>query len=505
LSVDELTRQQQQVALEVLGDWFINERVRSKWEALPLELFVNHQLRSIAEAANDGVNPAELELALSRNGAKQLWPHPGDAVQLLLEAPTRSNTTLAIVELKQLHESRRVRDGMAQALTRLGKDDLSAVLEKVDLVKALAHTNMARGFERVSRSEIMAPPKARDWLARDLRMAIPEEPFMVFGTPGHGKSWIGIDLAVAVATGTPFGGCVEVEQGKVLYVDFENGEGWLRRARQLVLGRGLNHPGDLHAAILPNFSLSDAMAEATLTRECQGHRLCVIDSLSACAGSVDENKPEIGNLFVKLHRVTRETGCGFLVVHHSRKKSTDPNAKSDSGVEGARGSGNITAHCSTVWEMSKSIKQGGVLHHVKSRVGELSEGFSVRLDDLVQTTEVATEVDGPHGLKLVLETLSDDELDDSGAMAKHLPFEQLMERIIDWIAVNPNASKVEALVASSVGDTRRNRAAFDSAERRGLIRNDGSKKSGGRQKWVASASRIQGDFEGIFDDGPTSA
>jgi len=382
LPPDHLVEQHNRVAQEVLGDWYGSEHARASMLPLDPDIFPRGPLQSLAKLVNTGIHPDELAPAIARNGVARFFKDPGDAEELLDSTPTRGNTTEALAELKHLAQQRLVRDGLTRALhdaTAPGK--LDDVLKQLDELRSGAMTALSARLQRLGDEQIFAPLPARDWLVKDLAITVPEEPIILFGSPGKGKSWVAIELAIAVATGTPFCGFAPARRGKVLYLDLEQGDYSIRqRIQQLMRGRSLDTTDDhLHPVVLPRLNLADPSTEALLARECEGYALCVIDSFSAAYFGIEENSPDVGNLLVMLHRVSRATRCAVVIVHHNRKRSTDPKASKVTSLDDLRGSGNIAAHCSAIWALDGNLKDGAELRPVKVRVSQISTGWKINL------------------------------------------------------------------------------------------------------------------------------
>lgn len=147
----------------------------------------------------------------------------------------------------------------------------------------------------------------------------------VFGDPGHGKSFVAIDMALCVATGTAFHG-MEVQPGSVFYIAGEGHNGLGRRTKAWAK----HHDTTLHAVPLfastkaANF-LDSAHAEF-VGKQIDGlalvhhePRLIIIDTLARNFGDGDENSTADMNVFVAAmdDLRTRYPSTTVLVVHHT--------------------------------------------------------------------------------------------------------------------------------------------------------------------------------------------
>ncbi len=144
------------------------------------------------------------------------------------------------------------------------------------------------------------PPRA--WSYHDLlraelaRPAQLVDPFIAAGTAGFlagppnvGKSWLLYAIALAVATGTPWLGRFPARPGRVLVVDEESTDYYIRE-RLLMLAAGLGlADDDLPIRFLVNHGLrvDDARGFAALDAEMSAHRpdLVLADSLIRLHGA----------------------------------------------------------------------------------------------------------------------------------------------------------------------------------------------------------------------------
>ncbi|WP_169310721.1 AAA family ATPase [Cereibacter changlensis] len=149
---------------------------------------------------------------------------------------------------------------------------------------------------------------------------------VIFGKPAAGKSFVAIDMACCIATGTPYHGR-DVKRGLVVYVAGEGHNGLKRR--QMAWEK--HHRTSLADAPLyfstRATSLMDAAAvdemleaiDAAAEAEDVAPRLVVIDTVARNFGSGDESKTPDMNAFVAgADSIKRKyPGCTVLLVHHS--------------------------------------------------------------------------------------------------------------------------------------------------------------------------------------------
>ncbi|WP_445184575.1 AAA family ATPase [Pseudonocardia sp. Cha107L01] len=178
-----------------------------------------------------------------------------------------------------------------------------------------------------------APP--RQWLIRNIWPA--GDYGVMAAAPKAQKTWTALDLAVSVATGTPWLGYKPVDvTGPVIVFVGEGGKGnTVRRIRALAKSKGASSSG-LQIAVCaraPHLKVPQHLAEIEgMVRE---HKpaLVVIDPLYlAMAGASMTSLVEVGQLLEGPQRVCQAHGAALMLVHHF-------NRKQGSGAERSSGAG----------------------------------------------------------------------------------------------------------------------------------------------------------------------
>lgn len=164
------------------------------------------------------------------------------------------------------------------------------------------------------------------------------------GDSGLGKSALLYQMGICVAAGVPFLGC-KVQQGRVLYLDFENGLGdsqelAARLARFLGLSRVPNDFLVWNLNDCPSRFGQKGWTELDMIREWASlpgldHKLVFLDPLGAFRPEAEEQNSVATSVCQELRKLNRECGTTTCMSHHIRKpslKSTEtpsPLEKSD--------------------------------------------------------------------------------------------------------------------------------------------------------------------------------
>lgn len=190
--------------------------------------------------------------------------------------------------------------------------------------------------------EIAEDELAERWLVEQLWCA--RSVGVIGGAPKSAKTWLGLDMALSVATGTPCLGKYAVpEPGPVLIYLAEDA---LPVVRQRVDGmarhRGLDLARlEIHVITAPVLRLDrgpDRMRLLETTRRLRP-RLLLLDPLVRLHGIDENNACEVAALLAYFRSLQRQFDVSVLLVHHTRKNAAGGAA---AGL-GLRGSSDIHA------------------------------------------------------------------------------------------------------------------------------------------------------------------
>jgi hypothetical protein len=166
-----------------------------------------------------------------------------------------------------------------------------------------------------------------------------------------GKTWVALDAAVSVASGTPWLGYFEVDDpGAVLIFMGEGGKRKIvRRIRAVSEGRGID-PNDLPIRVSPRVPhLMDKQHVERVREELAIYaaKLVIVDPLYLAArGSRGSDLYEMGACLEDIQHACQNTGAALMIIHHWNKTGRGKGAGRMSGVgPGAwgrvLGSGNV--------------------------------------------------------------------------------------------------------------------------------------------------------------------
>lgn len=164
-----------------------------------------------------------------------------------------------------------------------------------------------------------------DWLVDRL---IPKGAItLIFGKGGIGKTWLALDMARAIGTGTPFLG-LQTIRGQVIYIDFENPLAVLNaRTQKLGDGQGvLFWRANNEKQKAPKLDSK----EWDLYKRLPKMAVLIIDTLRASHGRDENASNEIGLIMGRLKEL-RDMGFTIILLHHTTKNS-DKVAKGSTAI-----------------------------------------------------------------------------------------------------------------------------------------------------------------------------
>lgn len=216
--------------------------------------------------------------------------------------------------------------------------------------------------------------KPIDWLVEDYIER--DSLSLVFSPPSSGKSFILVDIACCVATGTPWHGR-PVQQGPVFYIAGEGHNGMARRfaAWQKHHGVSLKGAGIYKSQRAISIYSEEAARDLyeTVKEMSEAHgvlpAIVVIDTLARNFGEGDENSTEdMGKFISHIDTYIRGPfGCNVMTAHHSGH-----------GMDRARGSSSLKAALDSEYQV---VKEGSVLQFIPTKMkdAELPPELTFRL------------------------------------------------------------------------------------------------------------------------------
>jgi hypothetical protein len=190
--------------------------------------------------------------------------------------------------------------------------------------------------------EIKSEENSQRWLVDGLWGA--SSVGVIGGAPKCAKTWLGLDMALSVATGTACLGKYTVpEPGPVLVYLAEDALLVVReRVAAMARHRGLDLAGvEVHVITAPVLRLDRGPDRARLWEATKRlrPRLLVLDPLVRLHGIDENHAGEVAELLAYFRSLQRQLDLSVLLVHHTRKNA----AGGVAAGQGLRGSSDIHA------------------------------------------------------------------------------------------------------------------------------------------------------------------
>ena len=234
------------------------------------------------------------------------------------------------------------------------------------------------------RLDLTIKPPPMDWLIEGL--ICKGDVNLLIGQPGQGKSFLAMDMALAVAGGKDnWLDHPVISHGPVMYLDEENPEDIIHHRFQK-LGLDKTIANMIYYFYRPGLWLNkdpDTLLNEAVEIEPQ---LIILDSLSRLHNEDENNANAMATLFREaITPLARETGAAVIVIHHTIKSSAE------SGFQRARGSGDITAVVDGAFEVQGSDGSGRLyIHQYKSRRSLARVGITAEIRDIGDSIKIST-------------------------------------------------------------------------------------------------------------------
>ena len=175
-------------------------------------------------------------------------------------------------------------------------------------------------------AELASDEIAERWLVEQLWCA--SSVGVIGGAPKCAKTWLGLDMALSVATGTPCLGKYAVpEPGPVLIYLAEDALPAVReRIEGMARHRGLDLDRvEIHVITAPVLRLDQDRDRTRLWETVRRlrPRLLVLDPLVRLHGIDENHAGDVAELLGYFRSLQRQLGLSVLLVHHTRKNAAE--------------------------------------------------------------------------------------------------------------------------------------------------------------------------------------
>ncbi|MBS1912853.1 MAG: AAA family ATPase [Bacteroidetes bacterium] len=226
-------------------------------------------------------------------------------------------------------------------------------------------TGSSRSLKRVTAQELQDKqfPEPQ-WIIPGL---LPIGLAILAGRPKAGKSWLALNIAIAVANGGRVFGSYDSVQSYVLYMALEDNERRLQNRQGMIFAaESINAPSGL--SFLLEFPRFDEGGYETLEQEIADNpriKLIVIDTLQRLRrrkrGSQHDTYAGDYEELGRLQKIALASGVAIIVVHHTTKMNyTDP-------FDSISGTSGISGTADTLFVLARSPEANCMALHTKGR------------------------------------------------------------------------------------------------------------------------------------------
>ena len=223
-------------------------------------------------------------------------------------------------------------DDMRAAPARCGSDSQND--ERIRVEKPARQSEAERRFDRSreprKKPGIVSATALRAMTFDPVRFVVPgylaEGLTLLAGRPKLGKSWLMLDMAIAVAAGGESLG-VKCTRGEVLYIALEDNLRRLRSRLDQLMPTGVTLPSGLHFVVeWPRASAGGLSLIEVWLGEHPSARLIIIDVLAAFRDPRNGNEQLYDGDYKALkglQELAIRAGVAIVVVHHTRKSGSE--------------------------------------------------------------------------------------------------------------------------------------------------------------------------------------
>lgn len=209
------------------------------------------------------------------------------------------------------------------------------------------------------------------WLVPNILI---EQGVHYFSAPSGGaKSWVLMSLCQAIASGRPWLGKYDVEQGGVLYVDEEMGQS---KASTRIKALGFQRGTPFWYLGKEGVNIVDGEDVGYLLQQIREKeiKLLILDTLAGVYPTMKDGAAEDARRLRQPFNMLTEAGATIVIAVHDRKSGADENGPSHSRIGGSR---DLPAAC----DMAYGIDKVGDYYHIEVTKNRwLADDETVQID-----------------------------------------------------------------------------------------------------------------------------
>ena len=237
-------------------------------------------------------------------------------------------------------------------LERLGRDSRGQVSPEVSPPSTTPDQAKSSARDSGDTGDSGVVPARTSWTAPELMAAdfpepkwavegiLPEGATLLAGLPKVGKSWLGLGLAVSVASGGRALGKIQVQKGAVLYLALEDPGRRVQSRLGKVLASSAPPPLLTITVACPPIAAGGSERICSWLDKHPDARLVIVDVLARVRSASGQNVPRYDADYAaitELKSIADKYMVAILVVHHTRKMTDSDFLQEVSGTNGLAG------------------------------------------------------------------------------------------------------------------------------------------------------------------------
>ena len=191
----------------------------------------------------------------------------------------------------------------------------------------------------ISVGDLLTQPDKDNWLIKNYLEL--DSTTLLYGASGSGKSFVAVDMACSIATGTSWQG-QDTEEGAVFYIAGEGHSGFKKRFRAWQQENNVTLQGkplflsQTTIGLPDDTNLYKLIDEIDLLVAETGHKpkLIILDTLARCLIGDENFAKDIGGFIQALDTLRLKYWCCVLTVHHTGHNETN-RARGSSALKAA--------------------------------------------------------------------------------------------------------------------------------------------------------------------------
>lgn len=264
---------------------------------------------------------------------------------------------------------------------------------------------------------------------------------VMYGASGSGKSFVALDLAMAISRGVPWRGR-KVKQQRVMYLAAEGGGGVAMRLRAYADFHMLpldQAPLGVMESVPNLMDLEDVAEIVGAVRAAGGVDLIIVDTFAQVTAGANENSGEdMGKAIKHARRLREHTGAMVLLIHHSGKDV----------ARGARGWSGIRAAADVELEVIRSEETDvRMLRTTKQKDGRDDLAFGFTLEEV----QIGLDRDGDPITSLVVQEAEAPSLEEMRPSSKAPTYGPIGRAVLEYLATFDLGAEPKAVHAFAVG------------------------------------------------------